>query len=769
MNKTRIIILIVSVLLAAAAAVTGVFLIKRNTAAKHAESGEESTTVTESAEEDSRVSSETEAVKITESSDEEDVFEDEEHLRSKVFEITNYSDTSIMTDSPLVNFRGTSSPFYPLTYNGNKIETADNGDFSVDIDLKRGLNKITFEHKDEKYEYNVTYNVNIIENVSPSETISVPSGMSIDIYATALSGSDLRVNFNGQTVRMSTAEDDGDEEFVNPAGFSTYKATVKAPAVSSETNTGQFKVTATNGGVTQSKTGASIKVTPKQIVKIEKVRTTAPRRSLQKAAASASATSVTSASQLPGTSAPVTGSTSYTASMPSTRVPHGKYAKTTTAAPETPDYSGNDSSEEDLPDEKRLQKYVYTSDYGLGRADMIEMTDDYVEIYPGGNMSTLSTPDYTPQLKGTVDYITSKASIDKDTYYFTNSGFKVPLSREENGTGGKTRITHFKTVSGFVMPSNNVKVVSCRTEGGNTVIRFDLNRKVPFTVKLTGQSYLDNGSGRKYKVTAPDFKGIQIKFYDTVSVTGSYDFSGAILGRGSASVSADEAVISIPVVSAKRFKGWHCRYDEQGYLEMTFYSKPSSLSGYTIMLDAGHGGYDGGASCAVSPSAWNEQKINLSIASKIKALLENEGARVIMTRSEGGFLSLTGRTDLARRYKPDIFISIHCDASSSASAYGTSAFYYRAFSQPLASSIHNAIVSCWKNNIYAGMNRTGSDRGSLFAAYRVTRIEECPSVLIEYGFVTNPVECQALENGTNRDLLAKATVTGIKNYINYSS
>ncbi len=55
MNKTRIIILIVSVLLAAAAAVTGVFLIKRNTAAKHAESGEESTTATESADEDSQV------------------------------------------------------------------------------------------------------------------------------------------------------------------------------------------------------------------------------------------------------------------------------------------------------------------------------------------------------------------------------------------------------------------------------------------------------------------------------------------------------------------------------------------------------------------------------------------------------------------------------------------------------------------------------------------------------------------------------------------
>ncbi|MBR5771754.1 MAG: N-acetylmuramoyl-L-alanine amidase, partial [Clostridia bacterium] len=46
---------------------------------------------------------------------------------------------------------------------------------------------------------------------------------------------------------------------------------------------------------------------------------------------------------------------------------------------------------------------------------------------------------------------------------------------------------------------------------------------------------------------------------------------------------------------------------------------------------------------------------------------------------------------------------------------------------------------------------------------------ECPSVLIEYCFVTNQVECQALESGTNRDLLAKATVTGIKNYINSAS
>ncbi len=769
MKKAGIIIAVITVVLSAAASFTVFKIMKKKSAPKSPMITNKSAHVTQDEEEEEETfenGGEVFSVRIRDKADEEDIFEDKEHLRSKIFEISNYSDTSIVTSSPVINFRGTCSPFHPLTCNGKKIETADNGDFSIDVNLSGGINKITFGHKGKEYVYNVTYNINIIDSISPADNITVPSGMDIDIYATALSGSDVRVVFNGQTVRMGAAEDSDDEEYTAPAGFTAYKATLKAPSVSSETNTGQFKVIATNGGETRSKTGASIRVIPRQTVRIEKVRTTAPRRSQLKSTTAASPVTVTSRTR----ASAVTDTTAAagSVSVPSTRIPHGKYSSQTTApAPAGEDET--DAQEEESRDSVRLQKYSYNSDYGLGSAEMIEMTDDYVEIYPGSNLSPLSSPEYSPQLKGTVDYITSRAAIDKDTYYFTFSGFKVPVTREENGTGGKTKITHFRIVSGYVMPSNNVKIVSCRTEGGNTVIKFDLNRKVPFNVKLTGQSYLDNGKGRKFKVSSPDFKGIQIKFFDTVSVTGSYDFTGALLGKGSGSVTADEAVINIPVISAKKFRGWHCYYDEQGYLTLTVYSKPSSLQGYTVMLDAGHGGYDGGASCAVSPSAWNEQKINLSIASKVKSLLESEGAKVIMTRSDGSFLSLTGRVQAARNHSPDIFISIHCDASSSAGSYGTSAYYYRAFSQPLADSIHKALVSCWKNNIYAGMNRTGVDRGAMFSAYRVTRIEECPSVLIEYGFVTNSAECQALESGINRDLLAKATVTGIKSYISQYS
>ena len=118
-----------------------------------------------------------------------------------------------------------------------------------------------------------------------------------------------------------------------------------------------------------------------------------------------------------------------------------------------------------------------------------------------------------------------------------------------------------------------------------------------------------------------------------------------------------------------------------------------------------------------------------------------------------------------------MFISIHCDSSGSASAMGTSAYYYRAYGQPLAKSVHESIVNAYKNNIYKDKSadfKSKISRGASFYAFRVARVEECPAILIEYGFVSNMAECQVLQTAANRDILAAATVEGIKNYISQS-
>ena len=208
-----------------------------------------------------------------------------------------------------------------------------------------------------------------------------------------------------------------------------------------------------------------------------------------------------------------------------------------------------------------------------------------------------------------------------------------------------------------------------------------------------------------------------------------------------------------------------------GCLTLKIKAKPSSsLSGSVIMIDAGHGGNDSGAICAYNPNSSKkyEKQINLLLAQKIKAKLEARGATVIMTRSNDTYVSLNARANMGRTKNPDMFIAVHCDSSESASPMGTTAYYYQAYSFPLASAVHKRIVSAYKSSIYSGagsatLNKI--DRGTNMYPFRVTRIEECPAVLIEYGFVSNIRECKLLWSDSVQERLAQATVDGIADYI----
>ena len=77
--------------------------------------------------------------------------------------------------------------------------------------------------------------------------------------------------------------------------------------------------------------------------------------------------------------------------------------------------------------------------------------------------------------------------------------------------------------------------------------------------------------------------------------------------------------------------------------------------------------------------------------------------------------------------KPDLFISIHCDAADTSSAMGTTGFYYTPYSYGLADSIHDRLVSTWRDQIYKGTSVTVSkiDRGTRFYPFRVNRVQEC--------------------------------------------
>ncbi len=663
------------------------------------------------------------------------------YLLDKEFSLTSHKKTNITVEQSTITFRGTSSPAHELKCNGETLKTAKNGDFSVDISLKAGENTIKFEHKGKTYTYKITYKIKLLKSVSPSESISVPGEMLVEVSAIAHKKAAVSVVFNGKTYKMTATGNSSDSDEDKPdesSDFTTFTATLETPkSTTSVQKLGQYKVTAKYNSLSESLLGASISVAAKEVPK--------PPATTQPPATTT-------------TTKPDTDTSTESESASGSETPNSTATESQTSAP-----SGD------------LQKYSYKENYGLGTAKICKIIDDYVETYPGNNTKTFSVPDCSPLLKDTVDYVTATVICDNETYYILESGVKVPALREERlASGFDGKITHVSIEDGYVMPKNNINVLSSSTSGGNTVIVLEMNRKVAFNAKLTGQSYsLYNGSqDRPVVVSSLNCTGLEFTFSDTATAQGDITLMNSVCKTASWNSDSAKSTVTLSFTLAQKgkFYGFHYEYNNDGNLVITIKHKPSSsLSGYTIMLDPGHGGIDGGAACAVSSVSFGVEKhINLSIATKVKELLEAEGAEVIMTRSTDKWVCYTDRNNAVRTKNPDMFIAIHCDSSTSAEAMGTSAYYYRAYSQPLAKAIHQRLVGAYKNEIYKNedasvLNKVS--RGANFYAFRVARVEECPAILIEYGFVSNTQECQVLQTAANRDILAAATVEGIKDYI----
>ncbi|MDE7234421.1 MAG: N-acetylmuramoyl-L-alanine amidase, partial [Ruminiclostridium sp.] len=215
--------------------------------------------------------------------------------------------------------------------------------------------------------------------------------------------------------------------------------------------------------------------------------------------------------------------------------------------------------------------------------------------------------------------------------------------------------------------------------------------------------------------------------------------------------------------------GHSAHYDANGDLMLCFKVPTNLLSGLTIVVDPGHGYgknagvYDPGATGEVI-----EQEVALAIAKELTAELQAAGANVIRLKTENPtpFLLTRKRPSYARDYGCDIYLSIHANKAN-ATARGVEAYYFTSYSQPLAASISSSLATYYAGNVYAdGANK---NRGAKYSYYSVTLPQDFPSVLIETGFVDQIDDAMALASPTHQKGIAKAIVTGVKNYIARSS
>ena len=223
---------------------------------------------------------------------------------------------------------------------------------------------------------------------------------------------------------------------------------------------------------------------------------------------------------------------------------------------------------------------------------------------------------------------------------------------------------------------------------------------------------------------------------------------------------------------------------------------------YTIIIDPGHGGKDSGTHW----SGYKEKTLVLSIAKKVARRLKNLGFKVRLTRYNDRYISLGKRVRVADRNRADLFVSIHANsikyASRAKKARGVQTYYFnndkrvtrsarrvaaaenmsllksaegasskalleavvngpkRLLSQKLAHDVQNGILRNTRSQFKYVKN--GGVRGAPFLVLVGVKM---PAILVEVGYLSNPMERKRLFNPKYQDLIAKGIVEGIVRYL----
>lgn len=195
------------------------------------------------------------------------------------------------------------------------------------------------------------------------------------------------------------------------------------------------------------------------------------------------------------------------------------------------------------------------------------------------------------------------------------------------------------------------------------------------------------------------------------------------------------------------------------------------ITNKTIVLDAGHGGIDPGASS--NDGSILEKDINLAITLKLKKLIESSGGLVILTRdNDSSLYEESGNKTIRQKYNEnlrnrkaiidesnaDMFVSIHLNAFTETKYSGAQTFYpeNKEDSKELATCIQDELKRVVDNS----NNRVIKPRDNIY----LLKESKMPSVLIECGFLSNEKESKLLDSDEYQEKLAWAIYSGIQKY-----
>lgn len=191
--------------------------------------------------------------------------------------------------------------------------------------------------------------------------------------------------------------------------------------------------------------------------------------------------------------------------------------------------------------------------------------------------------------------------------------------------------------------------------------------------------------------------------------------------------------------------------------------KPSKI---TVVIDAGHGGNDPGKKIG-SKKDKTEKELNLLIAKKVGSYLKKNlpYIKVIYTRSNDKYISLSDRCQIANRNNAHYFVSVHCNSSPNRLATGTETHIHtKDFkkSLKLAQFVEKEFKTRAKRKS-RGIKTRRDRKHNLQVLYDT----KMPSVLIECGFLSNKTESKYLNSNYGQEIIASAIFRAIRSMIYY--
>lgn len=192
------------------------------------------------------------------------------------------------------------------------------------------------------------------------------------------------------------------------------------------------------------------------------------------------------------------------------------------------------------------------------------------------------------------------------------------------------------------------------------------------------------------------------------------------------------------------------------------------LVGRVIVLDAGHGGPDGGAT---GVGGVQEKQIALEVTKRLATLLQQGGAQVYLTRTTDRDLAherdrllrrrhqgdLRNRTRFVLQKHPDAFVSIHCNAVPSPAWHGAHVIYMEGNQE--AKELAELMQTRFQDHLLP-TKRSTDDMNTLYLLKRISG----PAVLAEIGFISNPTEAAHLQTATYQQQVAFTMYISLMEY-----